>query len=51
MKDKLFETGGKENLTIVQGPEVDNDWPEVDFEDLEEFDIASAIYEAHDDPC
>lgn len=51
MKNKVIETGGKENLKVPQQQRL----PETDWEhgerEFEENDIAGAISDAHDDPC
>ncbi len=45
--NKIIESSVEENLTV---PQADLEWQEHDL-DIEEMDIATAIFEAHDDPC
>ncbi len=50
MINKILESECKEELNQPQLGFLD--WPDAeDLEGQEEFDIASAIWEAHDDPC
>jgi hypothetical protein len=45
--NKIIESTMEEDLTV---PQDDIEWQKRDF-DTEEFDIAAAISDAHDDPC
>lgn len=45
--NKIIESSLEENLKI---PQTDTDWPEQDL-DNDEMDMATAISDAHDDPC
>ncbi len=50
MQNKIIESESKEELNQPQLGLLD--WAEAeDIESQEELDIASAIWEAHDDPC
>ncbi len=43
--NKMIESGVEEDLRI---PQTDNDWQQ---QDLDSDDMATAISDAHDDPC
>jgi len=45
--NKIIESSLEE---ILKGPQTDSEWQQPDL-DAEDFDIAAAISDAHDDPC
>lgn len=47
----ISEVTGKEHLTIPQPEFPEIDWRQIDLSEFEDLDTATAISEAHDDPC
>jgi hypothetical protein len=47
---KISEHMNKENK-LPQAGHVEIEWPQTDLSEFDDLDTATAIWEAHDDPC